>query len=138
MDSLSFGDYNNAFKPNRTKFDWLSRDDKEVDKYINDPYCGTIFTAGFFYDFLNGLKKIEDKKNFKLIPKNLPIYIFSGDKDPVGKFGKGVLNLYNRYKNHGVKDIKYKLYSEGRHEMLNEINRDEVMDDTVQWLDSYF
>lgn len=136
MDNLVFSGYNKAFKPNRTGSDWISRDNVEVDKYINDPYCGTVFTAGFFYDFLTFLIEIEDKKNIKEIPKNLPIYIFSGDKDPVGKNGKGIINLFNRFKNHGVKDVKYKLYKDGRHEMLNEINRDEVMEDVVQWLDS--
>ena len=136
LHNLVFGSYNKAFKPNRTDSDWLSRDNQEVDKYIDDPYCGTIFSAGFFYDFLRGLLKIEDKRNLDLIPKYIPIYIFSGDKDPVGKFGKGVINLYNRYRIHGVKDIQYKLYKDGRHEMLNEINRNEVFDDVVKWLDS--
>lgn len=137
LNDLIFGNYNKAFKPTRTEFDWLSRDKDEVDKYIEDPYCGTIFTAGFFYDFLVGLKEIENKKNLNLIPRDLPIYIFSGDKDPVGRYGKGVINLFNRYKNQGVKDVRYKLYEGGRHEMLNEINREEVMEDVVQWLDSY-
>lgn len=137
LNNLIFGKYNTYFKPYNTEFDWLSSDRVEVDKYINDPYCGTVFTAGFFYDFLNGLKVIEDRNNFSSIPKNLPIYIFSGEKDPVGKFGKGVINLYNRYKNLGIKDIKYKLYKDGRHEMLNETNREEVMNDIIKWLDLY-
>lgn len=136
MDNLIFGSYNKTFKPNRTNSDWISRDIEEVDKYINDPYCGTVFTAGFFYDFLTGLIKIEDKNNLNKIPKNLPILIFSGDKDPVGKNGKGIIDLYNRYKNNGIKNVKYVLYKDGRHEMLNELNRDEVMEDIVQWLDS--
>ncbi len=137
LNDLTFGKYNSAFKPNTTEFDWLSRDVDEVRKYIDDPYCGSVFTAGFFYDFLNALKTLENKDNFNMIPKDLPIYIFSGDKDPVGKFGKGVINLYNRYKNIGVKDLDYKLYKDGRHEMLNEINRDEVMRDVVKWFDSH-
>lgn len=137
LDKLSFGGFNKEFKPNRTDFDWLSRDNDEVDKYMDDPFCGTVFTAGYFYDFLTGLKEIEDEDNLRMIPKDLPIYIFSGDKDPVGKFGKGVINLVNRYKKYGVKDISYKLYKDGRHEMLNEINRDEVMDDIINWLDNH-
>lgn len=136
LHNLVFGKYNNAFKPNRTSSDWLTRDDREVDKYIEDPYCGTVFTAGFFHDFLAGLLSIEDKKNFDLIPKDIPIYILSGDKDPVGNFGKGVKNLYNRYIELGLKDVEYKLYKDGRHEMLNEINREEVFEDIVKWLDS--
>lgn len=137
LNDLSFGKYNGYFKPNITEFDWLSSDREEVDKYIEDPYCGTIFTAGFFYDFLTELKAVENKDNINLIPKDLPIYIFSGDKDPVGKFGKGVIDLFNRYKNIGVKDIHYKLYKDGRHEMLNEINRQEVMKDVISWMDLY-
>lgn len=137
LNKMSFGNFNNAFKPNRTEFDWLSRDNDEVDKYINDPFCGTVFTTGYFYDFLTGLKEIENKNNLMLVPKELPIYIFSGDKDPVGKFGKGVISLYNRYKKYGIKDVTYKLYKDGRHEMLNEINRNEVMDDVVDWLNRH-
>lgn len=134
LNKMSFGSYNNTFKPNRTEYDWLSRDNAEVDRYIEDPFCGTVFTAGFFYDFLTALKEIENKSNLSFVPKDLPIYIFSGEKDPVGKCGKGVINLYNRYKNYGIKDVTYKLYKDGRHEMLNEINRDEVMKDVVDWL----
>lgn len=137
LNNLSFGKYNGYFKPNITEFDWLSSDSVEVDKYVEDPYCGTVFTAGFFYDFLVGLKEVEDKRNFNTISKDLPIYIFSGDKDPVGKFGKGVINLFNRYKNIGVEDIHYKLYKDGRHEMLNETNREDVMRDVINWLDLY-
>lgn len=137
LDKLSFGSYNNSFKPNRTNFDWLSRDNKEVDKYIADPFCGTVFTAGFFYDFLGGLKNIADNMEVKNVPKDLPIYIFSGDKDPVGKNGKGVLKLVRTYKEHGIKDLNYKLYKDGRHEMLNETNREEVTFDVIKWLNAH-
>ena len=135
LNNLSFGSYNNSFKPCRTEFDWLSRDIKEVDKYINDPFCGSVFTCGFYYDFLTGLKEIENKENLKLVPKNLPIYIFSGEKDPVGKSGKGIKKLYETYKKLGINNVKIKLYKDGRHEMLNEINREEVMNDIIDWLE---
>jgi alpha-beta hydrolase superfamily lysophospholipase len=134
LNNLTFGSYNNAFKPNRTEFDWLSSDNAEVDKYINDPFCGTVFTAGFFYDFFTGLKQIENRKDLNSVPKDLPIYIFSGDKDPVGKKGRGVIKLFNTYKKLGIRDVLYKLYKGGRHEMLNESNRDEVMKDVVDWM----
>jgi alpha-beta hydrolase superfamily lysophospholipase len=137
LDKLSFGSYNNSFKPNRTGFDWLSRDNKEVDKYIADPFCGTVFTAGFFYDFLSGLKSIADQTEIKNVPKDLPIYIFSGDKDPVGKNGKGVLKLVKTYKEHGIKDLTHKLYKDGRHEMLNETNKEEVTFDVLKWLNAH-
>lgn len=137
LDKLSFGGYNKAFIPNKTNFDWLSRDEKEVKKYIDDPFCGTIFTAGFFYDLLGGLKLIANINEVSKVPKNLPIYIFSGDKDPVGQNGKGVLKLVRAYKNQGIKDLTYKLYRDGRHEMLNELNKDEVIEDLLTWLKSH-
>lgn len=137
LNNMFFGNYNNDFKPTRTEFDWLSRDNDEVDKYINDPFCGTIFTAGFFYDFLVGLKEVADKNNLKCIPKDLPIYIFSGDKDPVGNCGKGIIKLFNSYKKLNIKDVTYKLYKDGRHEMLNEVNREEVMKDILDWLNDH-
>ena len=137
LTQMSFGSYNDNFKPLRTKFDWLSRDNSEVDKYITDPYCGAVFTAGFYYDFLEGLKEIEKQENMDKVPKDLPIYMFSGAKDPVGKEGKGVRDLYDSYKSMGVKDVLIKLYKGGRHEMLNEINREEVMENLVKWIKSH-
>ncbi|NLJ41826.1 MAG: alpha/beta hydrolase [Clostridiales bacterium] len=137
LDRMSFGGYNKAFAPNRTKFDWLSRDEKQVDKYIEDPYCGGIFTSSFFYDFLRGLKLITRKENLRVIPKDLPMYIFGGSMDPVGEFGRGLENLANMYKDLGMYQISFRLYQGGRHEMLNEINRDEVMENIIGWLDKY-
>ena len=137
LNKMSFGNYNKAFKPTRTEFDWLSKDAAEVDKYIKDPFCGTVFTGGFFYDFLTGLIEIENKRNIAEVPKELPIYIFSGEKDPVGNQGKGVIQLFDTYKEIGIKDVTYKLYKDGRHEMLNETNREEVMSDVIAWLDDH-
>lgn len=135
LDNLIFGGNNRKFKPSKTDFDWLSRDEKEVQKYIDDPFCGVLFTCGFFYDFIKGLQEVEDKDNLKKVPRELPIYIMSGDKDPVGKNGKGVLRLRDRYVGLGVKNVSAKLYKGGRHEMLNEINKEEVMNDIIFWLD---
>ncbi|SFJ14172.1 Lysophospholipase, alpha-beta hydrolase superfamily [Terrisporobacter glycolicus] len=134
LDNLIFGGNNKGFKPSKTDFDWLSRDEKEVQKYIDDPFCGVLFTCGFFYDFIKGLQEVEDKENLKKVPLDLPIYIMSGDKDPVGKNGKGVLRLKDRYVNLGVKKVSCKLYEGGRHEMLNEINKEEVIKDIISWL----
>jgi alpha-beta hydrolase superfamily lysophospholipase len=137
LTKLSFGKFNNSFKPNRTDFDWLSRDDMEVDKYIGDPFCGEVFTAGFFHDLFTGMKFINQSDNIKKIPKNLPVYLFSGDKDPVGNNKKGVEQVYNSYKKAGFSDVKLKFYKGGRHEMLNEINRKEVYGDIVGWLNEH-
>ncbi|KRE59560.1 alpha/beta hydrolase [Paenibacillus sp. Soil750] len=137
LTALSFGSFNTKFKPNRTAFDWLSRDEREVDAYINDPYCGGIFTSGYFRDFFKGLMEIHTPQHLARIRKEIPIYIFSGEDDPVGGQGKGVRSLIKTYEKLGIQDISYKLYPGGRHEMLNEINRDEVMRDIVARLDSW-
>ncbi|HBH3568340.1 TPA: alpha/beta hydrolase [Clostridioides difficile] len=120
----------------KTKFDWLSRDKEQVEKYINDPFCGVVCSCGFFYDLVQGLKEIEDKENLKKVPLDIPIYIISGDKEPIGKNGKGVLRLRDRYIKLGVKDVTCKLYKDGRHELLNEINREEVFEDIICWLNN--
>lgn len=120
----------------KTKFDWLSRDKEQVEKYINDPFCGVVCSCGFFYDLVQGLKEIEYKENLKKVPLDIPIYIISGDKDPIGKNGKGVLRLRDRYIKLGVKDVTCKLYKDGRHELLNEINREEVFEDIICWLNN--
>lgn len=138
LNNMTFGSYNKEFKPNRTDFDWLNRDNSEVDKYINDPYCGGVFSAGFFYDFLRGLKEMHKIEQLRKIPKDLPIYLFSGEKDPVGKDCRSVKQLIDTYKKEQIKDVSYKFYKDGRHEMLNEINRDEVITDTIKWLDSHW
>lgn len=134
LNQLLFGSFNKKFKPTRTNFDWLSRDEKEVDKYMDDPHCGEIFTTGFFLDLFHGIASIHDQQNMNSIPKNLPIYIFSGDKDPVGNQTKGVLNVYKGYQKMGIKDVSIKFYPEGRHEMLNETNREEVYEDIIKWI----
>lgn len=136
IDTLSFSNYNKKFQPERTEFDWLSRDMKEVDKYIEDPYCGNLFPVSFFYDLYMGLKSIHKNEYLKNIPKDLPIYIFGGTADPVGEYGKGIVNLYNIYKALNIENVNYKLYKDGRHEMLNEINKDLVIKDILDWLDN--
>jgi len=137
LNKMTFGSYNNAFKPVRTEFDWLSRNKDEVDKYVSDTFCGGVFTTSFYYDFFRGLKTIHKIENMENIPKKLPIYIFSGEKDPVGKNCRTVKKLIQMYKDLGIKDMSYKFYKDGRHEMLNEINRDEVMSDVINWLDTH-
>jgi alpha-beta hydrolase superfamily lysophospholipase len=137
MTKLSFGAFNSAFKPNRTDYDWLSRDNAEVDKYVNDAWCGRVFTTGFFCDMLGGIGYINKKENIANIPKSLPIYLFSGAKDPVGTNTKGVTQAYKALKDAGVGDLNLKFYDDGRHEMLNEINRDEVFKDVITWLNKH-
>jgi alpha-beta hydrolase superfamily lysophospholipase len=134
INFLSFGSFNKQFKPERTAFDWLSRDNAEVDKYIADPFCGGVFPASFFYELLKFWRHIHRAEELSKIPRDLPLYIFSGEKDPVGGNSRGVRQLINRYKQLGIKDLSFKFYEGGRHEMLNEINREEVMMDIIKWL----
>ena len=138
LNKLSFGRYNTAFKPNRTKFDWLSRDNDEVNKYIESPLCGFICTTGFFYELSSSINKLYDENTIKGIPKELPIYIFGGEKDPVSGKTKSVLTLINMYNALKIKDLEYFFYKDGRHEMLNETNKIEVINDVITWLDKRY
>ena len=127
LDKLSFGAYNNAFKPNRTPFDWLSRDEAEVDKYVDDPACGFVFTAAGFRDLFDGLGEASGPQWARRVPKR-PILLIAGDADPVGANGKGVkqVEAWLVQSGHRVKCI---LYPGARHELLNETNREQVSDD---------
>lgn len=135
IQALSFGSFNKAFKPTRTEFDWLSRDKEEVNKYINDPLCGFACTTQLWVDFLQGLAALFTLEAFKQMQKGMPIYIFGGDQDPVGENGKGLPKLAKAYSNAGHENVTLKLYQNGRHEMLNETNSEEVMKDLVCWLE---
>ena len=135
LDKLSFGAFNKRFRPKRTKFDWLSRDVNEVDGYIADPLCGGVFTAGFFCDLLYGLHFINASANLAKIPKDLPVYLFSGAFDPVGGDTKGVRQVHRALARAGLADLTLKFYDGARHEMLNETNRSEVFADVLAWLD---
>ncbi|MFK4306965.1 alpha-beta hydrolase superfamily lysophospholipase [Bacillus sp. RC240] len=137
LNFLSFGNFNSHFKPNRTKFDWLSSDNNQVDKYIADPLCGFICTTSFYRELFSGVLEVNKLEEFKKTPKNLPIHIFSGDRDPVGDMGKGVKEVYENYKKCDVKDVTLRLYENGRHEMFHEVNRDEVFQDLISWLDKH-
>nr|WP_148347912.1 alpha/beta hydrolase [Bacillus rubiinfantis] len=134
MNNLTFGSYNKNFRPVRTEFDWLTRDEKEVDKYINDSFCGGVFSSGFFYDLLQGLEIINKMENIKKVPVILPIYLISGSQDPVGNNTKGVLKTYQAFQQAGIEDVSYKFFEDARHELLNELNKDEVQADIIQWI----
>lgn len=136
VDKMAFGSYNKKFIPRKTKFDWLSRDEEQVAKYIDDPYCGTLFPVSFFHDLFIGMKTVHRPEFLRLVPKDLPIYIFGGADDPVSSYGVGITNLEATYKSLGVKNVTSKLYPGGRHEMLNETNRDEVIEDVINWIEN--
>lgn len=134
IDFLSFGSFNKAFKPNRTAFDWLSRDPVEVDKYINDPLCGFRCTNQLWIDLLGGLQQISKVSNLAQIDPGLPILVMGGDCDPVSE-GKRLKNLAHALREAGCQDVQLTLYPQARHEVFNETNRDEVTADLLAWLD---
>lgn len=136
IDKLGFGSYNKRIPGAKSKFAWLSCDDSEVEKYENDPLCGNVFSIGFYYYFFNALKGLYDSDKLSGIPEALPIFIVSGNEDPVGKYGKKVLELYDFYKKLGLLNVQIKLYPGKRHEILNEIGRQEVYDDILSWLET--
>lgn len=137
MNAISFGSFNRQFRPVRTAFDWLSRDEAEVDKFIADPYCGFLCSTEFFQGLFGILRDIHRPDHVSQIPKDKPVYIFCGDHDPVGLSGVGVKRLVQLYEQLGIKDLELKLYPGGRHEMLNEINRDEVTSNVINWLERH-
>lgn len=135
--AMADGQYNNPFKPNRTEFDWLSRDEEEVDRYITDPFCGILCSSGFYRDLTRILNKIHRDENLEKISRTLPMYVFCGSGDPVGAMGTSPTALVNAYRNLGITDLEFVLYPGARHETLNETNREEVMDNLLSWINKH-
>lgn len=134
INKLGFSSSNKPFEPARTPFDWLSRDNAEVDKYVADPYCGFLFTGSGYRDMFRGLKRLTDTSELRKIPQALPLLLFSGDHDPVGGMGEGVRKVAEEFRQAGLANVTLKLYPDGRHEMFNELNREEVYADLAAWL----
>jgi alpha-beta hydrolase superfamily lysophospholipase len=132
IGQMWFGAYNKPFQPARTEFDWLSRDGKEVDAYVADPYCGFPFSTQLAIDVLDALPGLIIPERLARIRKDLPIYIFSGERDPVGANVKGLIDAL---KSAGFTQVTTRIYPGARHETLNETNRDEVTRDLIAWLD---
>lgn len=119
---LTFGKFNRLFKPNRTECDWLSRDTAQVDNYLADPLCGFKCTTGLWRDFIEGMLTITPTQ----WRKDLPVHLFAGTKDPVGEMGEGIRRHHQNILKAGVHTATLRLFDDGRHEMLNEINADDV------------
>lgn len=138
LDKLAFGQFNAHFRPNRTGFDWLSRDEAEVDAYVADPWCGFLFTTQAWIDLLDGLAELSRPRNQARIRRDLPIHIIAGDRDPVGEMGRSVRSLIAAYEAVGLRSVTSQIYDGARHELLNETNREEVTADLLRWLDERF
>ncbi|MCM1365485.1 MAG: lysophospholipase [Ruminococcus sp.] len=136
IDSIAFGSYNKKFE-GRTNFDWLSRDNEQVDKYIADDLCGFLFTACGYRDMFSLLNSVSSKEWFANYPKQLPVLIISGAMDPVGNYSKGVKQVYDGLKNAGKDNVTMHLYENGRHEILNEkACFEQICTDLISWADS--
>lgn len=135
VEKLMFGTYNKRFSPAKTKFDWLSRNEENVEKYSNDKACTFLFTLNGYKTLLSTILFIEKRSNIFKIPAKLPVLLLSGEDDPVGDYGKAVRQVYMIYKQRGIEDLSCKLYPEDRHEVLNETDRKEVYAYLYQWLD---
>jgi len=137
MDKMSFGSYNAAIPNPRTNFDWLNRDEKEVDKYIADPLCGFVCSKSFFKGMCGGLKEMGSKKALTNVNIDIPILIHGGSKDPVSNSGKGLYDLQKQYINLGCKDVTFFIYDEARHEIYNELNKKEVYKNTLDFINNH-
>jgi alpha-beta hydrolase superfamily lysophospholipase len=135
LDRLVFGAANDPFEGD-TGFEWLSRDVDQVRRYVEDPACGFVLRTGSLSDLFAGARQARRKKRIAEIPKDLPVYVLSGSDDPVFR-GDGLQRLEDRYRGAGIADLTLRLYEGGRHEMFNETNRDEVVDDLIVWLDRH-
>jgi alpha-beta hydrolase superfamily lysophospholipase len=134
IQRLVMGSYNRQFAPNRTSADWLSRDEEMVDRFCADSLTSFLPTVSLFRDLTDGLSYIRNPDKLTTMKKNLPLYFFSGEQDPVGENGSGIHRAVQSLEQVGCHNIQVKLYPEGRHEMLNEINRQEVFGDVLTWL----
>ncbi|MCH9693503.1 MAG: alpha/beta hydrolase [Gammaproteobacteria bacterium] len=137
LHKMGFGDFNKPFEPARTELDWLSRDESEVDKYIDDPLCGGPYSCGLWLDLMGGLQTIASDNALHFVPAELPILFTGGSLDPVGG-DKGIASLAMHYAQTGHSRITVKVYDGGRHEMLNETNRDEFSRDLLDWIEARF
>lgn len=135
VNYLVIGGNNNKFKPARTKFDWLTRDDDIVDIYVSDERINFIFTLNGFYNMFKGMLAMNEQERLKNIPVNLPMIFLSGGMDPVSRFGKDVIKAYEIYKNLNINNVLFKIYRDNRHEILNEIDREQVYEDILIWMD---
>ncbi len=134
LHDMMFGAYNKRVERPRTAYDWLNRDANQVDLYVNDPLCGYMETAGLARDMLEGILFIQNKENMEQMDKSLPVFFVAGGDDPVGDFGKGVRKAAEYFRKCGMENISYRIYPLCRHEILNEINRDEIYQDIAQWI----
>lgn len=135
IDRLAFGNYNQKIEDSKTDFDWLSRNEKAVDAYLEDPLCGFTFTTNGFKTLFTLIDRLGREDELRNMPGELPVFFISGDKDPVGDYGRGVKRAYESFKKAGMERLEMKLYPEDRHELFNELDREQVWEDLSIWIE---
>lgn len=136
IHKAGFGGYNQEIKNPKTEVDWLTRDEARVREYIEDPLCGFVFTINGYEALFELISRLYNTQHLERIPKKLPVLMLSGSDDPVGEYGRGVQRAYDSLRNVGLENIGLKIYQGARHELLNELNRKEIMADIKRWLDT--
>ena len=137
LHGIMFGSYNQKVEHPRTPCDWLSRDEKVVDAYVADPLCGFMESAGLARDMLTGILYIQQADSLAAMRKELPVFFIAGGEDPVGPYGKGVEQAAAAFKEAGMINVACKIYPGCRHEILNELNKQEVYEDIAQWIGQF-
>ena len=134
MQIIAFGSYCDAIKPVRSNFDWLTKENDRVDRYIADPKCGFTFTLNGFQTLFELIDRSGKMEDISLIPKDLPVFFMAGSEDPVGDYGKGVKLACDAMAQAEMKKLSMKMYENDRHEILNETDRAVVMEDIYAWI----
>jgi len=136
LQKMVFGSYNDRVEHKRTDSDWLTRDAAVVDAYVAHPLCGFTASCGLLRDMMTGIHYIQQPTNLAAMKKSLPVFFIAGGDDPVGSYGKGVQQAAKAFQKAGMQDVSTRIYPLCRHEILNEINKEEIYEDILQWMDS--
>ena len=136
LKKLAFGGYNKRVEHLRTECDWLTRDDRTVNAYLADPLCGFTASAGLMRDMLTGIAYIQTKDALSAMNRSTPCFFIAGGDDPVGEYGKGVKKAAEAFRNVGMESVSLRIYPLCRHEILNEINSEEICEDVLQWMEN--
>lgn len=136
IEEMVVGSFNKEYKPARTRADWITSDQERLDAYVADPLCSFRFTINAYYHMFGGMLQMEKKESVFMIPKALPVLMAAGAEDPVGKYGKGVRKVFEKYKAAGIQDVTLRLYAGDRHELLNETDREQVFQDLYEWMNN--
>jgi alpha-beta hydrolase superfamily lysophospholipase len=134
LKKLSFTGYLDHIENPRTENDWLTTDRAIVDKYNADKFCTYTFTVNGYQTLFGVLRYIQNPKNVEKIPRDIPIFMISGEEDPVGAYGEGVKKVYESYRSSGIKDVSMRLYEGKRHELTNEIGKEDIYADIKEWI----